>query len=118
MFSIKFGRMPIARLLGATLLATSTATQATYAQDLTAPLPPTGAFSAPGALPALPPQPSLGAPDSNALSPSPSSAEPVIHKIKAANERMEMTVNSSRVLSLDQNIPRAQVNNKDIVELT
>ena len=29
-----------------------------------------------------------------------------------------MTVNSSRVLALDQNIPRAQVNNKDIVELT
>ena len=42
----------------------------------------------------------------------------LVHRIQAASERIEMTVNSSRVLTLDQNIPRAQVNNKDILELT
>jgi pilus assembly protein CpaC len=118
MFSINSGRKPIARLLGATLIAVISANQISHAQELNAPLPPTGAFPALAALPALPPQPSLGAPDASALVQTPATAEPVIHKIKAANERMEMTVNSSRVLSLDQNIPRAQVNNKDIVELT
>jgi pilus assembly protein CpaC len=43
---------------------------------------------------------------------------PVIHKVQSANDRLEMTVNSSRLLTLDQKIPRAQVNNKDIVDLT
>ena len=43
---------------------------------------------------------------------------PVIHKIQSANDRLEMTVNSSRLLTLDQKIPRAQVNNKDIADLT
>ena len=45
-------------------------------------------------------------------------APSLVHRIQAASERIEMTVNSSRVLTLDQNIPRAQVNNKDILELT
>jgi pilus assembly protein CpaC len=44
--------------------------------------------------------------------------EPVIHRIQAATERMEMTVNSSRMITLDQKIPRAQVNNREILELT
>ena len=43
---------------------------------------------------------------------------PVIHKVQTANDRLEMTVNSSRLLTLDQKIPRAQVNNKDIADLT
>ena len=43
---------------------------------------------------------------------------PVIHKIQSANDRLEMTVNSSRLLTLDQKIPRAQVNNKEIADLT
>ncbi|HEX3998877.1 MAG TPA: pilus assembly protein N-terminal domain-containing protein [Pirellulales bacterium] len=43
---------------------------------------------------------------------------PVIHKVQSANDRLEMTVNSSRLLTLDQKIPRAQVNNKDIADLT
>jgi pilus assembly protein CpaC len=38
--------------------------------------------------------------------------------VQTANERLEMTVNSSRLLTLDLKIPRAQVNNKDIVDLT
>lgn len=43
---------------------------------------------------------------------------PVIHKIQSANDRLEMTVNSSRLLTMDQKIPRAQVNNKEIADLT
>jgi pilus assembly protein CpaC len=42
----------------------------------------------------------------------------IVHKIQVANERLEMTVNSSRLLTLDLKIPRAQVNNKDVVDLT
>lgn len=49
---------------------------------------------------AMPPQPAL------------------LHKVAAANERQEMTVNTSRILTLDLKIPQAQVNNPDIVELT
>jgi pilus assembly protein CpaC len=45
-------------------------------------------------------------------------APPIVHKVQAATERLEMTANTSRVLTLDQQIPRAQVNNKDILELT
>ena len=45
-------------------------------------------------------------------------AAPIVHKIQAATERLEMTANTSRVLTLDQQIPRAQVNNKEILELT
>ncbi len=45
-------------------------------------------------------------------------ADPIVHKITAATERMEMTANTSRLLTLDQPIPRAQVNNREILELT
>jgi pilus assembly protein CpaC len=43
---------------------------------------------------------------------------PIVHRVTAATERMEMTANTSRLLTLDQPIPRAQVNNSDILELT
>ena len=46
------------------------------------------------------------------------SSPSIVHKIQTANERIEMTVNSSRLLTLDLKIPRAQVNNKDVVDLT
>jgi len=42
----------------------------------------------------------------------------IVRKIQDANERMEMTVNTSRILSLDEKIPQAQVNNPDLLELT
>jgi len=50
----------------------------------------------------------------------PISARPasIVHKVVSANERQEMTVMSSRILTLDQKIPQAQVNNPEIVELT
>lgn len=41
----------------------------------------------------------------------------LIHKIKSLNERIEMTVDTSKRLVLDQNIPEAQVANPDILDL-
>jgi len=49
--------------------------------------------------------------------PAPSSPS-IVHRIAGASERLEMTANSSRILTLDQRIPRAQVNNQEILELT
>jgi pilus assembly protein CpaC len=66
-------------------------------------------------LPAPPEPPEPGSPMTSAAMPA---APSLIHRIQAASERMEMTVNSSRILTLDQKIPWAQVNNKDILELT
>jgi pilus assembly protein CpaC len=37
--------------------------------------------------------------------------QPMITKIDSATERIEMTVNTSRILTLDQRIPQVQVNN-------
>lgn len=42
----------------------------------------------------------------------------IVHKVTGANERQEMTVNTSRILTLDLKIPQAQVNNPDVLELT
>ena len=42
----------------------------------------------------------------------------IIYKVQSSSERMEMTVHSSRILTMDQKIPQAQVNNPDILELT
>ncbi len=42
----------------------------------------------------------------------------LLHKVTEANERQEMTVNTSRILTLDLKIPQAQVNNPEVVELT
>jgi pilus assembly protein CpaC len=39
-------------------------------------------------------------------------------EIKLPHERMEMTVSTSRILTLEQKIPQAQVNNPDLLELT
>ncbi len=43
---------------------------------------------------------------------------PIVHKVRATTERMDMTANTSKLLTLDQPIPRAQVNNSEILELT
>lgn len=42
----------------------------------------------------------------------------VVHRVSAPSERLEMTVNTSRILTLDQKIPVAQVNNPEVLELT
>lgn len=41
----------------------------------------------------------------------------IVHKVRSPNERMEMTVNTSRILTLDQKIPQAQVNNPELLDL-
>ena len=42
----------------------------------------------------------------------------IVYKVQSPNERLEMTVHTSRILTMDQKIPQAQVNNPDILELT
>ena len=42
----------------------------------------------------------------------------IIYKVQSPSERLEMTVHTSRILTMDQKIPQAQVNNPDILELT
>ncbi|HYW78264.1 MAG TPA: pilus assembly protein N-terminal domain-containing protein, partial [Thermoguttaceae bacterium] len=42
----------------------------------------------------------------------------LVHKVTSSSDRIEMTVNTSRRLTLDQEIPEAQVNNPEIAELT
>jgi pilus assembly protein CpaC len=42
---------------------------------------------------------------------------PITRKIENLTDRLEMTVNTSRLLTLDLKVPRAQVNNKDVVDL-
>ena len=42
----------------------------------------------------------------------------LIHKVQAATERMEITVNTSRILTIEQKVFQAQVNNPEILDLT
>src|ERR1700685_3265115 len=44
--------------------------------------------------------------------------EPVVQKIQLGNTRLELTVNNSRILSLDQKIPKVLVANPDLVDFT
>lgn len=52
-----------------------------------------------------------GPPD---LSPS----NQVVRQVTGPSQREEMTVNTSRILTLDKKIPQAQVNNPDILDIT
>jgi pilus assembly protein CpaC len=42
----------------------------------------------------------------------------VVRKISAASEKLELTTNTSRILTLDKKIPRVQVNNPELVAVT
>ena len=42
----------------------------------------------------------------------------IVHKIQSPTERLVMTVHTSRIVTMDQKIPQAQVNNPDILDLT
>src|SRR5262245_48334646 len=44
--------------------------------------------------------------------------EPVVQKITASNTKLEMTVNSSRILTMEQPIPQVQVGNPDLIDFT
>jgi pilus assembly protein CpaC len=50
--------------------------------------------------------------------PTPLARPSIVQKIQSSNEKLEMTVHSSRILTMDQKIPQAQVNNPDILEVT
>ena len=43
--------------------------------------------------------------------------EELIYKVKNTQERLTMTINSSRILELTRKIPRAQVNNPEILDM-
>lgn len=42
----------------------------------------------------------------------------LIFKLSGASEKLELTTNTSRILTLDKNIPRVQVNNPDLLAVT
>jgi pilus assembly protein CpaC len=42
----------------------------------------------------------------------------LIYKLTGNNERLELTTNTSRILTLDKNIPRVQVNNPELLAVT
>ena len=42
----------------------------------------------------------------------------VIRNISGLNDKLELTTNSSRILTLDKNIPRVQVNNPELLAIT
>lgn len=42
----------------------------------------------------------------------------ILYKVRSGGERLEMTVNTSRILTLDQKIPQAQVNDPNVLALT
>ena len=45
-------------------------------------------------------------------------SQSVLRKISALSEKLELTTNTSRILTLDKNIPRVQVNNPELVSVT
>src|ERR1700758_2757194 len=45
-------------------------------------------------------------------------ATPVVREISELSAKLELTTNSSRILTLDKNIPRVQVNNPDLLAVT
>jgi len=51
----------------------------------------------------------------DAQEPQPAS---IVYEVKSNNQKLEMTVQTSRILRLEQKIPQAQVNNPEILELT
>ncbi len=137
MFWHLIGRMPIVRRFSPLILISMVAAIAD-AENFDLPLQTPSGLQAPGNLQAPgeiqspgpiqtpgdiqapgPIQTPAGLPGAGAIfQPQLPASDAAVHRIQATNERMEMIANSSRVLTLDQNIPRAQVNNKEILELT
>ncbi|NLF06901.1 MAG: histidine kinase [Pirellulaceae bacterium] len=42
----------------------------------------------------------------------------IVHKVNNASERMEMTVNTSRILTMERKIAQTQVNNPELIDVT
>jgi pilus assembly protein CpaC len=69
----------------------------------------------------LPAQPPAGSPPAGNPSAGNSSAgnsSTILFHVDGGAQRLEMTVNSSRILALDQKIPQAQVSNPDLLDVT
>lgn len=60
--------------------------------------------------------PSVSGPEGGSSSTSGSGG--LVRKIQNPSERLEMVVNTSRILTLEKKIPQAQVNNPELLELT
>jgi pilus assembly protein CpaC len=52
------------------------------------------------------------------IAPTPMDPQGIIYNVQAPHQRLEMIVNSSRILTLEQKIPTALVANRDVLELT
>ncbi len=146
MFSYIIGRMPVTRRVAPSLIVGCVAVSAS-AQEPATPVVQTplrrgaSAAATPAQSPALPNVPAACGATCSTLpgaiattgarpvtmpvarrphrrSRPPAPAERLVHKIQAASERLEMTVNSSRILTLDQPIPRLVVGNPDLVQAT
>ncbi|HVA47601.1 MAG TPA: pilus assembly protein N-terminal domain-containing protein [Pirellulales bacterium] len=48
----------------------------------------------------------------------PPNSNQVVHRLQSANETLELTVNTSRILSIGKPLPRVQVNNPEVAEVT
>jgi Flp pilus assembly secretin CpaC len=68
----------------------------------------------PSAEPASAPTP----PPVDRVPPAPLANPSLMFKIQSSSERLELTVKESRILTMDQKIPQAEVANPDILELT
>lgn len=42
----------------------------------------------------------------------------IVHRVESSNETLEMTVNTSRILTIGKPLPRVQVNNPEVAEIT
>ncbi len=141
MFSHIIGRMPVARRAALSLIVGCVAVSAS-AQEPAAPVtqtPATPVVQGPATPVQTPALPNVPAPAATQQLPAPSqppatavtmpatppalgatagTGEQLVHKVQAASERLEMTVNSSRILTMDQPIPRLVVGNPDLVQAT
>ena len=48
----------------------------------------------------------------------PPNPQPIVYKVQGTNDRLEMVINSSRILTMDQKVPQVQAANPELVELT
>jgi pilus assembly protein CpaC len=69
------------------------------------------------ARPATPADPPRAQPPAVAAPGAGSASASIVYKVQGMNERLQLIVNTSRILTLGQKIPQAQVNNPDILEL-
>jgi pilus assembly protein CpaC len=60
----------------------------------------------------------LGVCGSTGAAPADYQSPELMFKLSGGNEKLELTTNSSRILTLDKNIPRVQVNNPDLLAVT